>query len=158
MHRPATPLAGSALGVSADASPVRFQTPCGRGRGGTGAAALLGFCLTVPRWRHQWAYEWLLTAWGFRRVTPARSWDTATRPDQSRQPWTSLPAIDVAPVRVRSGAEAGVVHDGGGCPGIVPPPPNPPCPFFPAFHPASLARRPYPPPPPPPRPRPPLPP
>src|SRR5260370_38197714 len=120
MHRPATPLAGSALGVSADASPVRFQTPCGRGRAGTGAAALLGFCLTVPRWRHRWAYEWLLTAWGFRRVTPARSWDTATRPDQSRQPWTSLPPIDVAPVRVRSGAEAGVVHDGEGSAGVAP--------------------------------------
>lgn len=67
-----------------------------------GAAALLGFCLTAPRWRHRWAYEWLLTAWGFRRG-----------------PRTSLPAIGVALARGRSGAEAGVVHDGEGFAVIV---------------------------------------
>jgi type VII secretion protein EccE len=79
------------------AAAVVALTHRGPARWAFGAVALLGFCLTVPRWRHRWAYEWLLTAWGFRRG-----------------PRTSLPAIDVTPVRVRSGAEAGLVHDGAG--------------------------------------------
>jgi type VII secretion protein EccE len=80
----------------------------GPGTWALGAAALLGFCLTVPRWQHRWAYEWILTAWRFHRG-----------------PHTSLPAIQVAPVRVRSGAEAGVVHDGEGFAVIVAVTPKP---------------------------------
>jgi type VII secretion protein EccE len=61
-----------------------------------GGAALLGLLLTVPRWRHRWAYEWLGTAWGFRRAQ------------------AGLPALVVTQAKVRSCADAGIVHDGDG--------------------------------------------
>jgi type VII secretion protein EccE len=62
------------------------------------AMAALGLGLTVPRWRCRWSYQWLLAAWGFRRAVPM----------------PGEPLVDVSPVRVRNGAEAGVVRDGNG--------------------------------------------
>jgi type VII secretion protein EccE len=59
-----------------------------------GGAALLGVLLTVPRWHHRWAYEWLGTAWGFRRAR--------------------LPGLVVTQAKVRTCADAGIVHDGDG--------------------------------------------
>jgi type VII secretion protein EccE len=127
-----------------------------------GAVAVLGFCLTVPRWRHRWAYQWLLTAWGFHRTSGTRASGTrasGTRasgtatsaagtsgtatsaartsgpssaapgsgPESPPRAW--LPGLHVTPVRVRSGAEAGVVHDGQGFAvmiGVTPEPGGPP--------------------------------
>jgi type VII secretion protein EccE len=74
--------------------------------------ALAGFGLTMLRWRRRWAYEWLATAWTHRQ----------------RSGWT-LPPIDICPARLRSGAEAGIAHDGGGFSVIVaiaPQPSGPP--------------------------------
>src|SRR5215472_8330145 len=47
-------------------------------RWAVGAIALTGCCLTVPRWRHRWAYEWLCTAWRFRRSRRACKIASAT--------------------------------------------------------------------------------
>ena len=74
------------------------------------AAAALGLSLTVPRWRHRWAYEWLLTAWSFPRARRAASGTSAAS--------AALP-LTVIPVRLRSGDEAGIVHDGDGFAVIV---------------------------------------
>src|ERR1700683_2943557 len=61
-----------------------------------GGAALVGVLLTVPRWHHRWAYEWLGTAWGFRRAR------------------RGLPGIVVTAAKVRSCPDAGIIHDGDG--------------------------------------------
>src|ERR1700722_5555751 len=34
------------------------------------AVAALGLAMTVPRWRRRWLYQWLVTAWRFRRAGP----------------------------------------------------------------------------------------
>jgi type VII secretion protein EccE len=77
------------------------------------AVALAGCSLTVPRWQHRWAYEWLFTLWSFRR---------ASRPDRGEPGvgQTVTPkAIQVTAARVRTGPEAGVAHDGDGFAVIV---------------------------------------
>src|SRR5580658_4730835 len=77
------------------------------------AVALAGCSLTVPRWQHRWAYEWLFTLWSFRR---------ASRPDRGvlRVGQTVTPkSIQVTAARVRTGPEAGVAHDGDGFAVIV---------------------------------------
>ena len=69
--------------------------------------ALALLVLTALRWRHRWAYQWLLTVWQLRRGRAARP--------QGRGPfWPGLPAIAVGPARIRGGREAGVAHDGDG--------------------------------------------
>ncbi|HMH92231.1 MAG TPA: type VII secretion protein EccE, partial [Streptosporangiaceae bacterium] len=106
------------------------------------AVVALGLGLTVPRWRRRWPYQWLLTAWGFRRaghmpggpVSLAPAALTAVSPaaevgaGQAKSPAASLPAdlkpssrsrpvrpeIDVSPVRARNGSEAGIVRDDDG--------------------------------------------
>lgn len=104
------------------------------------AVAAVGCGLTLPRWRHRWAYEWLRTGWSFRQARRAHQIAPALAaaagavpvgpdaapvgPDAELAPppavlpepgpETGLPPIDVTPVRVRSGAEAGVAHDGDG--------------------------------------------
>lgn len=67
------------------------------------AVALLGCVLTMARWRHRWAYEWLITAWTHRREASG---------SRSR-------SIEVCPARLRSGTEAGIAHDGSGFSVIV---------------------------------------
>jgi type VII secretion protein EccE len=62
------------------------------------AVAALGLGLTVPRWRRRWSYQWLLTAWQFRRSRGG----------------AGEPLVDVSPVRLRNGAEAGIVRDDDG--------------------------------------------
>jgi type VII secretion protein EccE len=67
------------------------------------AAALAGGAATMLRWRNRWAYQWLITAWTHRReATGARA-----------------RSIEVCPARLRSGTEAGIVHDGSGFSVIV---------------------------------------
>src|SRR5215472_5596647 len=60
--------------------------------------AVAGCCLTMLRWRHRWGYEWLATALTYRAKGSG---------------WT-LPSVDVCSARLRTGAEAGVAHDGSG--------------------------------------------
>jgi len=94
----------------------------GPDRWALGAVAVLGFWLAVSRRRHRPAYEWLFMAWKFRQATKARLNPTS----RSR---SCLPAVDVDGVQVRSGAEAGVAHDGEGFAVIVavmPRPDSPP--------------------------------
>ncbi len=67
------------------------------------SVALAGCCLTMLRWRRRWAYEWLATALTHRNEGSGRT----------------LPSIDVCPARLRSGAEAGIAHDGSGFSVIV---------------------------------------
>ena len=82
----------------------------GHMRWALGAVALLGCCLTVPKWRHRWAYEWLLTAASFHRARRAL-------PGPASAPGGSVPAglphIDIIPARIRGG-DAGIIHDGAG--------------------------------------------
>ena len=60
--------------------------------------ALALLVLTALRWRHRWAYQWLLTVWQLRRGQAARP--------QVRGPyWPGLPAIAVGPARIRGGGE-----------------------------------------------------
>jgi type VII secretion protein EccE len=75
-----------------------------------GGAALLGVLLTVPRWHHRWAYEWLGTTWGFRRARRAYRGQAAASPGMV----PGLPGLVVTSTKVRSCADAGVVHDGDG--------------------------------------------
>lgn len=91
-------------------------THSGTARWALGGVAALGLCLTVPRWRHRWAHEWLLTAWGFRRDRRAVARRSAAGPTPASGATASLPALTVMPVRVRSGAEVGIVH---GCDGFA---------------------------------------
>src|SRR5579863_2800613 len=67
-----------------------------------GGVALAGCVLTMLRWRHRWAFEWLVAAFAHRGRAAGR-----------------LPAVDVCPARLRSGTEAGVAHDGSGFSVIV---------------------------------------
>jgi type VII secretion protein EccE len=67
-----------------------------------GGVALAGAVLTMLRWRHRWAFEWLIAA-------------LAHRGAASR----GLPPVDVSPARLRTGTEAGVAHDGSGFSVIV---------------------------------------
>src|SRR3984957_8080476 len=69
---------------------------------GMSGVALAGCGLTMARWRNRWAFEWLITAW-------------THRGERSSQ----LLPVDVCPARLRSGAEAGVAHDGSGFSVIV---------------------------------------
>jgi type VII secretion protein EccE len=82
-------------------------TQRGPGHWAAGAVTLLGGLLTIPRWRHRWAWEWLLTAVSFRR---------AGRPlAAGPMAGGAWPHVDVTPARpARGRAEAGVVHDGSG--------------------------------------------
>ncbi len=96
-------------------------TERGPARAALGGAALLGCCLTVPRWRHRWLYQWLLTAWGFRRSGRPPPAHPAGAPG----PCAELLVIDVTPSRARSGTEAGVVHDGDGFAVIIAAAPEP---------------------------------
>ena len=82
-------------------------TQRGPGHWAAGAVMLLGCLLTIPRWRHRWAWEWLLTAVSFRH---------ARRP-LAAGPMTGAawPHLDVTPAgQARGSADAGVVHDGSG--------------------------------------------
>jgi type VII secretion protein EccE len=83
----------------------------GHMRWALGAVALLGCCLTVPKWRHRWAYEWLLTAASFLRAQRALPAAPASAPGGSVP--AGLPHIDIIPARIRGG-DAGVIHDGAG--------------------------------------------
>jgi type VII secretion protein EccE len=86
-----------------------------------GGMALAGLALTALRWRHRWAYQWLLTTWKLRhsRRVPAA-------PRQGHGPsWPGLPAIEVRPARIRGGGEAGVVHDGDGFAAVIAVTPEP---------------------------------
>jgi ESX secretion system protein EccE len=74
-------------------------------------AVVVGLAITVPRWRHRWAYQWLVMAWSFRRARRAAS--GAPVASDARAVSAALP-LTVIPVRLRSGAEAGIVHDGDG--------------------------------------------
>ena len=67
------------------------------------AVALAGCVLTMVRWRHRWAYQWLISAFTHWRER------SGSRPR----------SIEVSPARQRSGAEAGIAHDGSGFAVIV---------------------------------------
>ena len=67
-----------------------------------GGVALAGCVLTTLRWRHRWAFEWLIAALAHRGAASGR-----------------LPQVDVCPARLRSGTEAGIAHDGSGFSVIV---------------------------------------
>ena len=72
------------------------------GRWVLAAVAGLGLLLTVPRWRHRWAFQWVATAWRFSRMR------------RTGQAASAASSLTVIPVPLRGGAEAGVVHDGAG--------------------------------------------
>jgi type VII secretion protein EccE len=82
------------------------------------ALAVVAACLTMVRWHHRWGYEWLFTAWAFGRarrqaamITAERAtWRGSAEDGRSGPPEPLLP-VDVCPIRLRSGAEAGVAHD-----------------------------------------------
>ena len=86
-----------------------------------GGMALAGLVLTVLRWRHRWAYQWLLATWKLRR---SRRAPAAPRQGHGLS-WPGLPAIEVRPARIRGGGEAGVVYDGDGFATVIAVTPEP---------------------------------
>lgn len=101
----------------------------GPARWALGAAALGAACLTAIRWRHRWVYEWLLISWGYRLQQRSAATVRSAAAEQKPAHVSLLAPVDVIPVRLRVGGQAGVVHDGTGFAvviGIVPLPGAPP--------------------------------
>lgn len=94
-----------------------------------GGVAVVGLVLTAARWRHRWAYQWLLTSWKLRRSRHV----AAPRPGHGPS-WPGLPAVQVTPARIRGGGEAGVAYDGDGFAAVIavaPEPDGPPVTLLP---------------------------
>jgi type VII secretion protein EccE len=102
-----------------------------------GGIALAGLALTSVRWRHRWAYQWLLATW---QLHHSRRVPAAPRPGHGPS-WAGLPAIAVTPARIRGGGEVGVAHDGDGFAAVIavaPEPGAPPVTLLPLAALASL--------------------